>query len=146
MLTIILIALIFTVILMYKENVYNFLKNVWLFRSALQNHNSFDYTSSLIIFKKSLEVYRDSFEDNSIHNNKEMVLRKINRAIYLLGLIIKDNYYLYYDNSEEALKKENADWAELWSIISGLSYKKDYKFNSYIEDEYDGKDMRGWWH
>ena len=105
---------------MFRYNIPNFFKNVWLFRKQLYNFYAFDYTYNLQLFKRSLEltlnVIKDGNESDIIRNKK---IEKIKRAIELLSNFIDDNFL------EQAEKELNLEYiVKDWEfVIEGEGFR-----------------------
>jgi hypothetical protein len=148
---------------LFRYNIPTFLKNVWIFRKALYNYHSWDYSGVLLFLKIGLIHIVDSIGkySNEIEDSKSKKIKQINRAIQLIDNCIESPYIdiaenelgklkFYYksssqsdiDHNHEVLSRadeiETGEWVELWRIIQGPNYKE--------VKENDGSDIRGWWY
>lgn len=92
------------------EKIIRFIKNAWLFREELSNHSGNDYSDSLLLFKRSLELI--SSKANRSHGESFMVQKrvsKINRAVELIDRIENSDYrQLALDKIHEEFKSSPA--------------------------------------
>jgi hypothetical protein len=71
-----------------------FIKNIWFFRKELWNHVNNDYSSSLMIFKRSLELMSSYMEKN--YTESFIVQKRVSKmktAIELINRIENEDYF-----------------------------------------------------
>jgi Rad3-related DNA helicase len=152
----------------------HFFKNIYLFRKELYKHRWWDYTFTLMVFKRSLEIQAKGMEERGweVKESLDKKIVKMKRAIEILDNKIETNYLelaeqqlgpLYdWDFLEDIVKEEekahnkkvyalaqkieNKDWEELWKILEGQNH------NSYNKEKhgdfekwYDGSGITAWW-
>jgi hypothetical protein len=151
-----------------------FFKNIYLFRKELYKHRWWDYSFTLMMLKKSLEIQAKGMEEKGyeVKESLDKKLLKMKRVIEILESRIENNYLelaekklgplhdwdFFTDNvSEEekahnkkiyslAQKIEKQQWKELWIIIEGQDYESYNKEkHGEFDDWYDGSGILGWW-
>ena len=78
----------------FRYRLPGFIKNVWSFRRELWDHRWWDYSFTLRMLKRSLEIQEQGLSSMGIEESLslEKKLRKMRRAIELLKNKIEDNY------------------------------------------------------
>lgn len=156
-------------------NIIEFIKNIWLFRKQLWQYRWYHYTYVLRIFSRGLADMSKNFElyGHEVDASRFNKIEKINRAVYLLNVIINDSYIeeaetqsgkqfnpkykfvpsehgpdlysLEYTNTEEEKANNN--------IVLKLSHEIERQYwnelwdiikGNDVECE-NGTDMRRWW-
>lgn len=140
----------------FFRNIFNFRKELYLFRS-------WDYTYTLGMLSKSLELQLNSLEkySNEVDEDKLPKIEKIKRAIELINIDMDDKYLDIAEQQlgfqlntdhifskmeesdtvkvnneklfETSIKIQNNNWDELFEILKG-------------DENIKGSDIRGWWH
>ena len=79
---------------MFRNRLPRFIKNVWSFRRELWSHSWWDYSFTLMILKRSLEIQEQGLRSMGIEESLSLdkKLSKMRRAIELLKNKIEDNY------------------------------------------------------
>jgi hypothetical protein len=151
-----------------------FIKNVYKFRKELYNHRWWDYSFTLQMLKRSLEIQLKGMEEKGyeIKETLDKKIVKMKRTIEILENRIESKYvdmaeeklgkiqdwdFLEENITEEhrshnkkvfqlAQKLENQEWKELWRLIEGQNYKSYNKEkHGEFNDWYDGSGILGWW-
>lgn len=143
----------------FRYGIFNFFKNVFLFRKELYAWKWYDYVFTLDLFRAALEEMADNLNEKGIEvwQSRRLKIRFMLRAIAILENIIEDKYIdiaekrlslklkdgLVFNDQEleitedekkifaYARKLEKEEWEELWEIIKG--------------DLREGTDIRSWW-
>lgn len=78
----------------FTDKIPKFFKNIWFFRKQLWEHREWDYSFSLMMFKRSLEslCYDLEHYGHEVDGTRMKKVEKIKRVIYLLNNIRTDNY------------------------------------------------------
>jgi len=151
-----------------------FFKNIYKFRKELYNHRWWDYSFTLQMLKRSLEIQAKGMEEKG-YELKETLDKKIvkmKRAIEILDNRIESKYvdtaeeklgkihdwdFLEENHTAEqrahnkkvfqlALKLEKQEWKELWRILEGQDYESyDKEKHGDFNEWYDGSGILGWW-
>jgi len=150
-----------------KITIPNFFKNIWRFRKELGNHQWWDYSHTLSLMKRSLQLTRDGLESkgNEVIEERSKKIQKIDRAIYLIDLFIEDDFT---ELAMEDLKIEKRPIHSLVKLEDGRFtietdnpedwdkiFQRSEKIKRDMWDELwnifkgtkkrDGSDLRGWW-
>lgn len=147
----------------------HFIINCWKFRKELSNYRTFDYSDSLMMFRKTLEELRNTLiEGFEVSNYRFLKVEKMNQAIFILKQFENDNFIelaeeelgidldLYMSQgfgnikSEErkvfnyAHQLEKQYWNKLMTILEG---RQPTQLNILKNEFYsfDGTDMKSWW-
>lgn len=78
-----------------------FIINIFKYRKELSRVYPWDYSGTLILIKRSLEISYEAIKENSfeINDSKLKKLSKMNRAIQILDNILGDNYFYLAEKS-----------------------------------------------
>jgi len=156
------------------DDIPQFFKNIYLFRKELYKHRWWDYTFTLMILKKSLEIQVNGMEKKG-WEEKETLDKKIIKMKRVIEILENKKVDLYVDLAEQQLgplydwdflennpkeeelahnKKvytlaqeiEKKDWKELWQILQGPDYDSyDSKKDGDFNAWYDGSGITAWW-
>ena len=156
------------------DDIPQFFKNIYLFRKELYRHRWWDYTFTLMMLKRSLEIQAKGMEEKGweVKESLDKKISKMKRVIEILENRIEVNYielaerelgrlydwdFLEDNLSEEekahnikvyelAEKIEKKDWKELWKTLKGQNYDSyNPKKDGDFEKWYDGSGINGWW-
>lgn len=156
------------------QDIPQFFKNIYLFRKELYQHRWWDYSYTLMMLKKSLEIQligmqKDGWE---VRETLDKKIIKMKRVIEILENRIELSYLEIaeeklgplhdWDFLEDSLNEEekahnrkvytlaqeieNKDWKELWRILEGPDYSSyDSEKHGEFNDWYDGSGIKSWW-
>lgn len=156
------------------DDIPQFFKNIYLFRKELYKHRWWDYSFTLMMLKRSLEIQLSGMEEKGweVKETLDKKTAKMKRVIEILESKIENNYlelaerklgplhdwdFLADSLNEEqkahntkvydlAQKIEKKDWKDLWRILEGQDYESyDPKKDGDFEKWYDGSGINGWW-
>jgi hypothetical protein len=151
-----------------------FFKNIYLFRKELYKHRWWDYSFTLMMLKRSLEIQVNGMENKGIEVRESLDKKivKMKRVINIienrddinclelaeekLGPIYDWDFSADNLNEEEkahnkkvyalAHELEKQQWKELWRILEGQDYQSyDKEKHGEFNDWYDGSGILGWW-
>jgi len=150
-----------------KISIPNFFRNIWLFRNELSTHRWWDYSHTLSMMKRSLELTSEGLKNkgNEVIEERSKKIEKIDRAIYLIDLFIEDDFtelarldlniekmpihsLVKSEKGHYEIKTDNPeDWEKIFSKSEGL--KRDMWEELWDifrgSEKKDGTDLRGWW-
>jgi len=76
-----------------KYKLKNYFRNIWLFRKALANTVSWDYSGLLHLMQTQLVLMEESIRLHGHHLNRYNHCKRMRECVHLLDRIIKDDYY-----------------------------------------------------
>jgi len=76
-----------------KYKLKNYFRNIWLFRKALANTVSWDYSGLLHLMQTQLVLMEESIRLHGHHLNRDNHCKRMRECVHLLDRIIKDDYY-----------------------------------------------------
>jgi hypothetical protein len=76
-----------------KYKLKNYFRNIWLFRKALANTVSWDYSGLLLLMQTQIMLLEESIRIHGHHLNKDNHCKRMRECVHLLDRIIKDDYY-----------------------------------------------------
>lgn len=156
------------------DDIPQFFKNIYLFRKELYRHRWWDYTFTLMMFKRSLEIQVKGMEEKGleVRESLDKKIVKMKRVIEILegredikclelaeeklGPLHDWDFSADNLNEEEkahnkkvyalAQEIEKKQWKELWRILEGQNYESyDKEKDGEFNDWYDGSGILGWW-
>lgn len=78
-----------------KYDIPNFFKNIWLFRKELKNYNWFDYSGSIGLFRRALEIQANLIDEkgNEVDSYRHRKVKKMKEAVEILRNFEEDNWF-----------------------------------------------------
>lgn len=84
---------IYRIYLLFKSDIPNFFKNIWLFRKVLWHHRWWDYRYPLEALRTSLEIMEKGMHNGlEVRESRDKKIAKMQRAIEILKNIEGDRY------------------------------------------------------
>jgi hypothetical protein len=78
---------------LFRNDIPNFFKNIWMFRILLWQHRWWDYRFHLLALRTSLEIMeKDMHNGSEIREDRDKKISKMQRAIEILQNFEKDNF------------------------------------------------------
>lgn len=76
------------------RGIFNFFRNIWLFRKSLYRFKWWDYSFMLTFMKENLDVMSEKFEKYGLEEkvSKAKKVEKMKRASFLLNNFIEENF------------------------------------------------------
>ena len=135
------------------DDIPQFFKNIYLFRKELYKHRWWDYSFTLMMLKRSLEIQVEGMEKQGweVKDSLDKKISKIKRVIEILENRVEVNYlelaekilgplhdWDFLGNDDNVTEEEKAhnkkvyalaekiekkDFKELWRILEGQDYK-----------------------
>jgi hypothetical protein len=160
---------------LFRYRLPGFIKNVWRFRRELWSHRWWDYSFTLRMLKRSLEIQEQGMRLQGIEadHSLDKKLVKIKRSIELLNNKIEDNYierveaefgqlntalnfeetedgsYILVDNETEEERKHSKMIFDKAHRLEEKEWKELWEIihgKKYKHyKDWDGSDLRGWW-
>jgi len=160
---------------LFRYRLPGFIKNVWRFRRELWQHRWWDYSFTLMMLKRSLEIQEQGMRLQGIEadHSLDKKLVKIKRAIELLNNKLEDNYikrieaefgqlntvlnfeetedgsYILVDNETEEERKHSKMIFDKAHRLEEKEWKELWEIihgKKYKHyKDWDGSDLRGWW-
>lgn len=86
-----------------RWDIWRFFQNIWLFRRQLVNYYQFDYSGSLWLFSRGIELTAKHIKERGMEEDSSRLKRveKMERAVHLLNLFAKRDYF--FEEAEEEL-------------------------------------------
>lgn len=135
------------------RRVKQYFRNWFAFNDILKEFCSYDYVYTLKMWKRSLELLRDTLkaECETIDTKKEVAA--INEAVEILSDVIDEKYEIEYNDDmtpedynaavRKSTEAKRAAWARFGEIIRGQDLSM-FEGDGYW-DHYDGTGVESWW-
>jgi hypothetical protein len=160
---------------LFRYRLPGFIKNVWRFRRELWQHRWWDYSFTLMMLKRSLEIQEKGMRLKGVEESRSLEKRlvKMRRAIELINNRLEDNYiqrieneygelvsasnfeetedgsYMLVDNETEEEKKHTKMIFDKAHRLEQKEWKELWEIihgKKYKHyKDWDGSDLRGWW-
>ena len=123
-----------------KYKLKNYFRNIWVFRKALANTVSWDYTGLFYLMQTQIILMEEAIRLHGHHLNRDNHCKRMRECVHLLDRIIKDEYY---KASYDFVDKHDSVYGKCFGIKVTPLY--DYPKNEKVIKEYArkqrGKDL-----
>jgi hypothetical protein len=133
----------------FKNYIPHFIRNVWYFRKELNEFRSWDWTFSIMMFRRSLELLQNTLEKG--YETEHTRLPKVEAMKEAISILKEIEMGSHYDRALASFNYKDGDVA----YLSSFMYKKVMKRSMELEQNDwdrlikiirdDNKGLMTWW-